>query len=255
MRYKTITIRAILAAAMLFIVFPPAPRGARAGDFWVSPIRLELDGKNRSSLVRVSNNSSEPMRFQVEASAWGQDADGKDEYSRTVDLHFYPRILEVKPGESRVIRAGVKMPAVKAEKTYRLFIRDISHEGKQGSSSVAISVRFGVPVFVRPAKVEAAGSVETISMEGGKLSFSVVNRGNVHFKITGISITGTDAEGAERFAHKMNGWYLLNGKTRVYEAEIPAEQCAQIAGLMIVAHTDTGDYSGSMDVDGSMCGK
>jgi fimbrial chaperone protein len=255
MRNTAISIRPILALTILAAVFSLVPGSACAGDFWVSPIRLELDVQNRSGLIKVANKSPEPMRFQIEALKWEQDADAKDTYSRTVDLHFYPRILEVKPGESRVIRTGVKIPAVKSERTYRLFIRDITHEGMQGSSSVAISVRFGVPVFVRPAKIEAVGSVEAISMEGGKLSFSVVNSGNVHFKISDINITGSDAEGAEKHSQQLKGWYLLYGKSRAYEAEIPAGECAEMATLQIVAETDTENYSGSMDVDGSMCGK
>src|SRR5438045_1433233 len=79
-----------------------------AGEFTINPLRVSLDRTARASEIAVRNDDATPLRMQVQAMTWRQDVDGKDQYEPSDDLIFFPRALEIAPGESRIIRVGVK---------------------------------------------------------------------------------------------------------------------------------------------------
>jgi fimbrial chaperone protein len=199
---------------------------ARAGDFGVSPIRVDLDRATKSALVTVTNDDARPLAFQVRALEWTQDAAGADRYADTADLVYFPRQLKIPPKESRVVRIGYKVPAVQAEKAYRVFIEELADpDARAAQTGVAITLRFGVPVFLRPVEPRLAGEV-AVSTEGGTARALVRNTGNAHFRIASVRYTGLDAAGQTVFEHALDGWYLLTGAERSYLFKLPPEQCA-----------------------------
>lgn len=226
---------------------------AFAAGWRVIPIRLDFDRNSRSGVVTLANDSDQPISFSVEAMEWTQDAQGVDHYTATTDLVFFPKVLNVPPSEERVIRAGLKVPPVKTEKTYRLFIKEEPQKRENQGAAVAIAVRFGVPVFAKPAREELRGEIAQATLAEGKLQIDVRNTGNIHFRIDSTRISGKDAAGSERFNQDLKGWYLLSGAGRTLTTEIPAETCRQLSTLEISA-TGTGvQFSGKIDVDPTHC--
>lgn len=100
-----------------------APAGA--GEFVINPLRVTLDRNSRSSEVVVRNDDSAPLRMQVEGMSWSQDAEGKDRYTAADGLLYFPRTMEIPPGESRIVRVGVRAAPVTREATYRLFLEEL----------------------------------------------------------------------------------------------------------------------------------
>jgi fimbrial chaperone protein len=199
---------------------------AHAGDFGVSPIRVDLDRGTKSALITIANDDSRPLAFQVRAMEWTQDDAGSDRYADSADLVYFPRQLKVPPKESRVVRVGYKVPAVQAEKAYRLFIEELADpDARPSQTGVAITLRFGVPVFLRPAEPRLAGEV-ALSAEAGTARALVRNTGNAHFRIASVRYTGLDAAGKTVFEQALDGWYLLTGAARPYVFKLPPEQCA-----------------------------
>lgn len=222
----------IRSLAFMFVIFSTT---AYAGDFGVSPIRVELDRGTKSALITVSNEDSRPLAFQVRALAWTQDAAGADQYADTTDLVYFPQQLKVPPKESRVIRIGYKVPALQAEKTYRVFIEELADAAREpAKTGVAITLRFGVPVFLRPSAPQAAGALE-LGAAGGEMRATARNTGNVHFRIASVRFAGTDAAGEKTFEHAIDGWYMLTGAQRLYRFAVPAELCAKTRLLRVEA--------------------
>lgn len=240
------------ARAILFVLIALAASTAGfAGNFGVSPIRLDFDRNARTGSVTVTNDDAEkPLRVQVEAFSWIQDADGKDRYEETVELTFLPRIMTVQPKEHRLVRAGIRLPAAEREKVYRLFIEEIPEPRKAGDSGalVAVKVRFGVPVFVKPLKEEPKGEIEKIELAKGTLAVTVRNTGNVHFVIRSVRLNA-----GEIFAKEIPGWYLLPGAARVHNAAIPADICSKLGGIDVTVRTDRLDLARRFEVDKTMC--
>lgn len=204
---------------------------ACAGDFGVSPLRLDLDRGTKSALITVSNEDERVLAFQIRAMQWTQDEAGADRYQDTAELVYFPRQLKIPPRERRVVRVGYKVPALQAEKAYRLYIEELADPNRSPTQTgVAITLRFGVPVFLRPPSASLAGEMR-LSAEPGAAVARVRNTGNVHFRFAAVRYTALGALGETLLEQSLGGWYLLAGAERPYRLALPPALCAQAKRL------------------------
>ena len=227
-----------------------------AGEFTVSPIRLELGAAARSGVILVRNDGKDKLGFQLQASEWSQDAAGKDQYEETRDLIFFPKIMTIEPGEEGVIRVGTRAAVLSTEKTYRLFIEELpapANAAQAPGATLNVLIRFGAPVFVAPVNPTDRTEIVRMDMAKGILALSVGNTGNRHQVIESIQLTGVDALGNEIYSLTLADRYLLAGATKSYTATIPADQCPKIAGLTVELKTDKGGAKRSLAIAQAMC--
>ena len=244
--FKTQTIRWLGGLLFALVVLPPAG----AGQFGVSPIRIDLDRGARNGAITVTNDEqAEPLRVQLRLFEWTQGAGGKDEYRENEDLVYFPRLMALEKGEQKLVRVGLRTPALEREKTYRLFVEELPAPPTPGGARVAIAVRFGVPIFLKPAKEEVRGEIEKLDMEKGVLRVGVRNSGNVHFTIKSIT-----AASGEAFSKEAPGWYLLAGAAREHTIELPAQACARLKRIDVTVKADKLELKGTLDVNALMCG-
>lgn len=241
-------------SASLFLILLLLPVAAGAGDWRVSPIRLDLGRDAKSGAVTVANDSDDRLQVQMKAFEWIQDAEGKDRYDETGEILFFPRLMILERKEERILRAGIRVPATAKEKTYRLFIEEIPGPRKAEGVNVAVAIRFGVPIFVKPLKEEVRGEVGAMSMSAGALLVPVKNTGNVHFVVQSVLVRGRNGAGDEIFSRELSGWYLLAGVSRGYSTAVPPEACGTMAVIEAEVKTDKLPLRGRMGVDRSMCG-
>jgi fimbrial chaperone protein len=224
---------------------------AFAGQFGVSPIRVDLDRTSKSGTITVSNDeTADSLRVQMRLFEWTQDADGKDVYRESQDLVYFPRLMVLEKGEQKLVRVGLRTPATTQEKTYRLFVEELPSPkvpGTASGSQVAIAVRFGVPVYLKPSKQVLRGEIASMSVAKGVLHVGVRNTGNTHFTIKSVTAT------SGKMTREMAGWYLLAGATRDHAIELPAADCARLGKLDVIVATDQMELRGALDVDASMC--
>ena len=97
---------------------------APAAEFVISPLRVTLSRAVKSTQIEVRNADTRPLRVQVDAMAWSQDAEGKDHYAESDALLFFPKAMEIPAGGSRIVRLAAKVPPASVEDTYRLFIAE-----------------------------------------------------------------------------------------------------------------------------------
>jgi len=238
---------------ILFCFFLIIPSIALSGEFRVTPIRLDFERGTKSGVVTIVNEGGDKLSAQMKAFEWSQNADGKDQYTETNDIIFFPRIMSLEKNEEKILRAGIKIPATTREKTYRLFIEEIPGPQKAEGVNVAIAIRFGVPIFVKPLKEEVNGEIEKMELSKGIFNAFVRNKGNTHFIINSINIKGKNAKGEETFSKELSGWYLLSGVSRLYTTSIPQEACKELLKLDIEVKTDRFNLNGKLDVDQGMC--
>ncbi len=249
--------KAAVAAILTVVFFMPlfSPQGkAFAGEFSVAPIRLDLDRESKSGAVKILNEGASRLNVQMKLFEWTQDETGKDSYVESTGLIFFPRSMTVEPNEERVLRVGIKAPAVSKEITYRLFVEEMPElkkpEGK--GAKVAIAIRFGLPVFVRPVNAQAKGDITSAEVSKGALNVVVGNPGNVSFSITSIKVVGKDKDGKETFTRDINGWYLLSGAKRLYSTPLEAA-CAGIKRIEIEVKTNDFSLNKGLDLSADMC--
>lgn len=222
---------------------------AGATDFSVSPIRAELKPGAMSETITISNESTARLRVTVKLMEWTQDASGKDLYSDSGDLVYFPRQMDVAPGAKRLVRVGAKTPASSAERAYRLFIEEVPDATPSGvPAAVTFYFRFGVPIFLPPPLPRAQPDVMEPVLEKGKLSLIVRNTGNQHFRLNKLTVTG-----GAGYTQEIAGWYSLPGTSRTYAADIPAEACRSAGALAIKLEGEGISIDRRLDVDPARC--
>ncbi len=250
--YRTKNLSFLLTTLFL-IIFSFKPTPTHSGEFRVTPIRLDFEKGTKSGVITVINEGEEKLSLQMKAFEWSQDAEGKDQYTETNDIIFFPRLMTLEKKEEKILRAGIRVPASLKEKTYRLFIEEIPAPKKTEGVNIAIAIRFGVPIFAKPLKEEVKGEITKIELTKGALNILVKNSGNVHFIINSVDIKGKGQKGEVIFSKELSGWYLLSGASRSYATSISQEVCSKLTKLDIEVKTNRFHLDGKLDVDQTMC--
>ena len=224
---------------------------ALAGSFGVSPTRVDLDRGAKSAIVEVMNDDTATLSFQAKLFEWHQGPDGKDEYAESQDLIYFPQIFTVAAKSKRVIRVGLKAPAIDAEKAYRLFIEETPEPAKEPSAAgpqVRVVLRFGVPVFVAPQSPVRKLEVEGVEVARGKALLTIRNIGNQSARFESFKLMrGDDTVG------EASGWYVLAGAHRTFEIPVDAAKCPLSGPLDAVAAGQGVMLKQSVDASALLC--
>lgn len=247
----------ILSLVFLFACYSEA----LPGNFQVEPTTLELSSSARSGAFTVINNGTEKLNIQVDVEEWNQDAEGKDVYSKTGDIVFFPKIMSIEPNEQRAIRLGIKGALSTKEKAYRIFVEEIPSQPKPQDAKadghipagITIALRYAVPVFLKPAKIQESGIVEKMELSRGVAKMIVRNSGNIHIKLLNTTFRGKAADGRQVFTKDVGGWYILQGLSRKYETAVPKESCGDLATIEINAQFETFSKAETLKVNKAMC--
>ncbi len=121
-----------------------------AGSLRVGPTRIDLTAQKPVAVLEVQNSGDSPTLAQVDLFDWSEDGKG-DVFTPTTDLVATPIVLSLAPGETRLIRVGLRSQNhTDAERAWRLFVREIPSTF-EGGMGLQFAVRIGVPVFAQPA--------------------------------------------------------------------------------------------------------
>ena len=212
-----------------------------AADFSVSPMSLQFPQGTRSGEIQVRNLDQQAIRFQVRGVDWNQDDNGKNVYVDSQSLIWFPRAMELAPGESRIIRVGVKAAPASQERAYIVVLKEVVAESAttqpQGGAQVRLFLSVSVPVFIPPLKPRFGGSIESMALRGGTLDFVIANSGNQHFSYRESSVVGVGANGTEKYQQKVPRSTLLAGSRQRFEVKLPKEVCGQLREVMLTLIT------------------
>lgn len=243
----------LAALALVLLAGPPA----LAGEFVINPLRVTLDRSTRASEVVIRNEDKAPLRMQVEAMSWTQDEQGADRYVAAEGLLYFPRAMEIPPGESRIVRVGVRGLPVSREEAYRLFIEELppaaGTEAPSDGTTLRVYLRVGVAVFVAPAKPERSGEITSLDIKSGQVEWIVANGGNVHIRADQIELVGTASDGSKILSHVYPDRYVLAGMTKSLRFAIDAETCGKLAAIEATLIAERLDLKRKIDVGPGAC--
>lgn len=246
-----------VGALLLGVLAATAP-ASQAADFSVSPMIVEFPRGVRSGEIQVRNLDKQPVRFQVRGADWSQDETGKNIYVDSRSLIWFPRALELAPGETRIIRVGVRATPAAQEQAFTIFLKEVvlgeSPAAKAGGAQVRLLLSISVPVFVPPVKPQPGGGVESAELRGGRLNVVVANGGNQHLSYREAAIVGLGPDGTEKFTQKIQGRTLLAGSRQQLEVAIPKEACRQLSELALTLTTsEQSEIKRRLDVSRADC--
>ena len=230
---------------------------AFGATFLVSPINLTLAPASPSTLLTITNQSSDVLRFQLSAFAWGQDDEGQPLLSDTEDVVFFPSLLSVPPGEQRNVRVGTAVPAAASEQTYRIFVEELppmaAPETKRSGGVIRVLTRMGIPIFLQPVRITTGAQITDLAVRGNILSFALKNTGNVHLAPGVVQVRGVNAAGEATFQRETAGGYVLAGGQRTYTLELPAYERCTTTGLVVEVRTEGSSVESKLDIGASAC--
>lgn len=185
---------AMAAAAVLFSVT------AKAADLAVLPVRLNLSTSHDRDAITITNRGLENVVMQVETVSWTQ-VDSHDQYAPTKDVLINPPLFTVLPGQSQVLRIGLRKPPTGSrEVAYRVLLREVpppagnaSADPSAGLANVRLLLQMRLPVYVAPAKIVQKQQWQGRRSADGSLAVALTNMGNVHLVVNELRLHASDA--------------------------------------------------------------
>ncbi len=220
--YRTAYPRRLSAPCLLALIFGmlgQLPIVAIAGQFSVSPVRIFVTPKDRTTAVTVTNEGDVELVMQADAYAWRQTAAGEEVLTLTEDVVVSPPILKLAPRGKQVVRLAVLAPAQPGkQQTFRLIVREIPEvKPPEPGAQLRIAVAFSMPIFVTQP-----GAAANLVCDLKQLTVSVAqancqNNGTAYVQATEVKLVTTNTlAGDEVLASDNTAVYLLPGTQRVF---------------------------------------
>lgn len=225
---------------------------AHASVFSVQPVKVKLEGKSRTALLTVTNQSKFEVRLQVTVFEWAEKPNGEMVLTPTVDLVAFPSLFTVPAGDRRTLRLGSLTAAGDQERAYRVFVTELaSPAGTEGANQIKVLLRMGIPVFVSPKGVRPDPQVTDWAVEGDRISFTLANAGGAHFRTGAIRLSAEDTEGESLRSVPLKPWYVLAGGHRRYSVLLPAGTCKRFARAEVALETELGPLAAEVTSEGA----
>jgi fimbrial chaperone protein len=180
------------------------------------------------------------------------------ELTPTEDVVFFPAMLTLEKGEDRRIRVGLGATATfgDTEKTFRIFVEELPPPGTPGTPGVVrVLTKMGIPIFLAPSRTVMQPALRDLGLRDGRFVFTVANEGTVHFIPAPIRVRGLAEDGTAVFERQTDGWYVLAGRPRLYELELPQPACAQIRTLAVEVQVFERTLRDQLPTPAGACGR
>ena len=240
-----------LRRLLSFTALACAAAACGAGEFSVSPVRIDFAVAGRSQLLAITNTGTAPARFLVRAAGWTVNEEGAVELSDDDKLVVFPASFTVQPRFSQNVRVGTDQRPGDTEKTWRIVFEELPDPNPATAAGATINVLsvISVPVFMPPVTPRKSLKLGWSATEGRTMKLALANEGNAHELIATVTLTAMRGEQAAQQA-QASGWYLLPGKRREYPVAGEKPWCELGAGRFELRATNVqGDTVATQSVD------
>lgn len=209
------------AAPLLFFLSLFVTVNSFAANMQITPLRAEVDNKNKNAIFDVINTSGNDLSAQMQLVKWRQDPEtGREIYEKTKDILAVPVLFKVPARDKQTLRTALLRPNLTdSEQAYRLILTQIpkgagqTNPDKPMPVELDIRLQLNLPIFVNPANavkanLEFLGVANQVST-APDLTFR--NTGNQHVQITDITYHMNTGE----TENEVMSVYLLPGTKRV----------------------------------------
>jgi fimbrial chaperone protein len=186
---------------------------ADAGQFSISPLRLDLSAAATTSALTVRNEEAATVVVQAQALDWSQEG-GQDALSPTRDLLLSPAVFTLAPGGSQLVRIALRHPPeATRELAYRVALQEVPQPAAPGFTGLQVALRLSVPLFVA-ATAGAAPQLQWSARmhDDGRLEVVARNDGQGHARIRQFTVKSED--GATTLYEQPVLAYVLPGASR-----------------------------------------
>lgn len=212
---------------------------AGAGNFSIAPVRVELQGAQRTAVLAVHNDDDEPLIIQSTALSWSQSS-GEDQTEATRDLLVTPPVFTIAAKAEQVLRIALRTaPDQDREHEYRLLLAEVPGPPDKDFTGLRLALRLSIPVFVAPGSPAAAQlQWQARRQSDGSLAVIATNNGNAHLQVTDFRLYFGSASVV---APVLVSRYVLPGSSITWQVTPPAGAAAD-AALSVHGSSDAGEF-------------
>jgi fimbrial chaperone protein len=198
-----------------------APDGsATTGGVDFSPMIVEMNAREPVGSITVTNHGSDERLFAVRAFDWSEN-DGEEKLTANDGVIVVPPVLQLGPGESRIIRIGLRHPPEGArERAYRLVVSEVPPTVR-AKNAIAVVMAMKMPIFVRTDDDDSLPTLAwaTHRSRANMLTFAARNDGNVHAKILSLHVFADIGRKLE-IGRADPAAYVLPGEARSFDVPL-----------------------------------
>ena len=192
------------------------PCAGIAGQFSVSPVRIFVGAKDRTTAVTITNESDAELVMQADVFQWKQTKTGQEDLTLTEDLIVAPPIIKLAPRARQIIRlAMLKAVPPDQQLTYRLIVREIPEaKPPEPGIQLQIALAFSLPVFISPPGVKRQLVCEPQRAVPDTVRVTCENNGNAYAFVSEFKLNNASGE---LITISNAGGYVLPGIKRSFE--------------------------------------
>lgn len=206
---------------------------AEGSKFHLNNLQIFLDGRNKSTLLRVTNMGRNPIEFKAKVYRWEQSLGGRDELiEEDQNVVVFPLLFSVDPEKEFNLRIGARQTLGSEEKTYRLILEELPSVTIREGNVVTILTTLSLPIFIQPSIVNKKVEFSDFKFNEKKISFRLFNVGNVHIPPSTIFIKGLNEDEGTVFETSVNSYYILARKDKSFE-EIEIKKCQGVKKIRL----------------------
>ena len=177
----------------------------------ISPIRINLDKKNKISSIKIKNDLKKERTFQLKIYKWEISENGRYKLTKIKknEMIIMPMIFTLKKNQLKVIKIG-KLKISGNPENYRLYITDITKSTKK--NYIAMKAENNLPVFVSQNDKKSNILMKVIKKKD-TIVLNFTNNGQKHDSV--FKIYGLTKEGKEEIVFSSYRYILPSGKIKL----------------------------------------
>ncbi|MCP1727234.1 fimbrial chaperone protein [Natronospira proteinivora] len=223
---------------------------AGAQSVSISPTIITLGEDREIGTFTLSNSGDRETTIHARVYRWDQD-DGQDRLTESQDLLLAPPIFALGPGESQVVRTGLRrsLPGAQ-EASYRVEFQEVLPDARTGPEmGLRLALQISVPVFIGPLEPGSADLSWTVHYDrsAGEAVIAVENQGYAHARLTRMALVHQDDDRIlAQPGRQLN--YVLPGAAREWRMPVDRQQ-ARHAVLEVRGRAGSDDINVSLDLE------
>ena len=234
--------RKYMSAGLVAALLMPLPKLAEAASLQVAPVTLEIPAPGASATIKLRNEGTAPLNAQVRVFRWTQ-VNGEEKLEPTDAVVASPPMISLAAKSDYVVRVVrlSKQPA--AGESYRLLVDELPDPARQRHGTVAIILRYSIPVFFYSAQAAAAKLQWSISQRGGQVFVAATNDGDRHVRLADLKLDAGQGRSIS-FGNGLTG-YVLGHSSMRWTATNSKHRLGAGNPVAISAQSDSGPIGAS----------
>jgi len=186
---------------------------ARASSLSVIPISLDVTQQSGIGALTLRNREARPLNVQVRIFRWSQ-SDGQDRLEPTQDVVVTPPIVTINAGADYIVRLQrTNSGAISGEEAYRAVIDELPNPNRQRNGTIAILLRYIVPIFFLSPDASQPKLAWSLSHSGAAAVLTAANSGDKRIQLVDLKLA--TAERSVVVGKGLAG-YVLGHSTRTW---------------------------------------